>query len=925
MCQRNSPGRWGCRGLIQTPSARYISQGNDTRPSEQGELCPRQLSGVRVSQPALCRQNVLGQLAEETIFYEEAGDRTHLCHKPPRGRKLFRHRKLQRKCARPLVIAIGQSWDAYSSAAWARALGLVDVPMFAAPGKDDRTQPRAQHAVLLDGDRGSFAFTSTSDVMFAQELALVSWAWSSHVRHVVVAVDKPRVLYIRRWDAPSLSQPLELPETREEAERVLAAIESAPPPQKTNAVQYVLHIFRQIRELPECAEAECAVRLLNAMLLAVESAREDNRTCQVGKVSRAATFGELVACLSQPDRELAEVQDLPASVRNQGVGPLVVELLRDVHGLTLRPSLLLRHASSRLYQEAHLEIERSRQMAFPGMAPVAEPEGPPPKDVRFTPTNLARALVQQALLALGALPMDICALDPACGSGVFLQEFLKEMSLRGMSGKARIVGYDISGISVCMSRFCLNAAARDFRNADVSVHLRDSLKERCWAKADIILMNPPFVSWSALSEANQHLVRETLGDMSGGRPDIAMAFVWNAIMSLKPGGILACVLPAALLSSKSGKVWRDRIQGEGEVVVLGRFEGYRYFPTSIVETSFLVFRRKRATGDPQPQAAQPVQVLVAREGYEDASLRALRLKETDPRRKTDEVQVFEMPLGSLSVDSWRPQREETYRQLDLLRSQHRAVQDLFKIRQGIRVGGKSAFLLSATEYRDLPKRERKFFRPSVGTITLQDGHLLRKEFLFYPYGEQGLQITSEKDLERLVPRYYKRWLLPRKDNLSRRPRKKSWWELSEHRAWQIGRDRHIVSTYFGKRGCFAYNSTGDFVVVNGHAWIWKGDQREYQERLLPWAYLALLNSEAFERILSWTSLPLRGGQFRLEKRFLADVPLPDLSDDTRYSDATVQELVALGRAIGKGRLREVCGEVDHVASSLLIPAENPPA
>jgi len=787
--------------------------------------------------------------------------------------------------------------------------------MFAAPPKE----PRGQHAVLLDGDRGSFGFTATEDVTFVQEAAPLSWAWSSHVGHAVIAVKRPSHLYIRRWDAPSLLKPLRLPQTQEEANEVLAIIESAPAPQKTDAIQFVLHTFRQIRNLPACDKPLWAVRLLNAVLLAVESARSD--TSQAKRVNASATFGELVHCLPDLGRQLAEVQDLPASIKNQDIGPLVVDLLRDVYGLQLLPSLLLRHASSRLYQEAHLEIERSRQMAFPGMAPVVEPEGPPPKDVRFTPTNLARALVQQALLALGALPMDICVLDPACGSGVFLQEFLKEMSLRGMSGKASIVGYDISGISVCMSRFCLNAAARDFRNADVSVHPRDSLKERCWAKADIILMNPPFVSWSALSEANQSLVRETLGDMSGGRPDMAMAFVWNAIMSLNPDGILACVLPAALLSSKSGKAWRDRIQGEGEVVVLGRFEGYRYFPTSIVETSFLVFRRKRVTGAPQPQAGQPIQVLVAREGCEDASLRALRLKETDPRRKTDGVQVFEMPLGSLSVDSWRPQREETYRRLGLLRSQHRAVQDLFKIRQGIRVGGKSAFLLSAPDYRDLPKRERKFFRPSVGTITLQDGHLLRKEFLFYPYGKKGLQITSEKDLKRLVPHYYRRWLLPWKDSLSRRPRKQFWWELSEYRAWQVGRDRHIVSTYFGKRGCFAYNSTGDFVVVNGHAWTWKGDQCEYEERLLPWAYLALLNSEAFERILSWTSVPLQGGQFRLEQRYLANVPLPDLSDDTRYSDDTVHKLAALGKAIGEGRLRDVCNEVDQLASSLLVLAD----
>jgi adenine-specific DNA-methyltransferase len=818
------------------------------------------------------------------------------------------------------VVAVQQTWDPYSSAAWAQALGLVHVPMFAAPPKDPRWA-KGEHAVLLDGERGSFAFNLTDEVLLAQEIAPLAWAWSSHVGHALIAVKKPGLLYVRRWDVPSLVQPLILPQTQEEADKILAAIEQAFPARKADAVQFVLNTFRQIRSLHECSEPLWAIRLLNAVLLASDLARSGKS--QMARVCRAAKFGELVACLTHSNRALAEVEELPSGIANQDIGPLVVNLLSDVHypGLKLLPSLLLRHASSRLYQEAHLQIERSAQMNFPGMAPEDEPRGRLQRDVRFTPTNLARTLVQQAILALGKVPSNVSVLDPACGSGVFLQEFLKEMALRGGSSKPSIFGYDISNISACMARFCLNTAASDLSRvstrAQVSIQQRDSLQDRAWTEADIILMNPPFIPWSGLTPAQQSLVRETLGQMSSGRPDIAMAFVWNAIESLKPGGVLACVLPAALLSSTSGKAWRDRIQGEGEIVVLGRFEGYRYFSTSLVETSFLVFRRKLDSQPDSRTAGRSIQMLVAREGCEDASLRALRLQVTDARRTTDGVQVFSVAPESLLVNNWRPQREETYAQLSFLRSQHRALPDLFEIRQGIRVGDKHAFLLSLDEYNKLPEEEHVYFRPAVGSDTLQDGRLLKREFIFYPYGETGLQIASEEDLRRLVPEYFKKWLLPRKNALQNRPRIQNWWALAEYRAWQTGRVRHIVSTYFGKRGSFAYNSTGDYVVVNGHAWTWKRDQRQYEERQLPWAYLALLNSEAFERLLSWISVPLQGGQFRLEKRYLAKVPLPDLGEDTLYSDAVVEELAALGKAIGKGQLSSVCDKVDKLASSLL--------
>jgi hypothetical protein len=68
---------------------------------------------------------------------------------------------------------------------------------------------------------------------------------------------------------------------------------------------------------------------------------------------------------------------------------------------------------------------------------------------------------------------------------------------------------------------------------------------------------------------------------------------------------------------------------------------------------------------------------------------------------------------------------------------------------------------------------------------------------------------------------------------------------------------------------------------------------------------------------------LRGGQFRLEQRYLANVPLPDLGDDTRYSDAVVQDLAAFGKAIGKGHLSDVCDEIDRLACSLLGLTESP--
>jgi len=820
------------------------------------------------------------------------------------------------------VIDLAHKWDPRSGISWAKLLGMVHVPMF---GARNPKKAAEEAAILLDGSRGSFAFMRTEDASFADTMEPLSWSWSSCVRHMVTVLPGSHRMYVRRWDEPQTISKFEMPPQGMGAFSLLAKLEAAAEPRRPNVVRQVLEPFRQIRSRIGVQNSLLAVQLLNGLLLVAEVARKQ---VQGSNIEAIRTFGDAFKLLSKKDRELCGLVDIPRETAAFDARDLVRSMVDPdpYTGCQLHPTLLFRHAASRLYQEAHLEIERNPQGYFPGLEPTHEPVGAAsPRDVRFTPPNLARALVQKALEAAPDRRRDLTILDPACGSGVFLVEAIRELSadasVRGR--KIRAVGYDISPISEYTTRFCLEYATHNAvgsRTVQTQVARRDSL-ENPWVSADIILMNPPFIPWERLSSEQRRKVSDELGDAAKQRPDIAMAFVTKAVRSLTPGGVLGCVLPASFLTSQTGLTWRERLADQGSLELLGCFEGYKYFPTSLVETAFIIYR-KHSEGK---HKARSVEVLISNEGSEDAALRALRL-EYGATLGIRGVERFRRPTQAFASESWRPLRQKAYNEKDRIAALALPrVSDLFVIRQGVRLGH-SVFILRDSQYKELDRREKQFFYPAAGGGAIRNGQLQKREYVFYPYATDGSAlIESEAALQSRMPTYYSRYLAPVKHKLAaRKGYGTTWWELYRKRSWQTTLSPRLVSTYFGESGSFAFDEAGQYITVNGHAWFWAKDtvalsedtQVPFEQTPAVWAYLAILNSQAFEEIMSLFSVRLQGGQMRLEARFLSGVPLPDVTDETSCPVEVVQDLVDLGKAIHARGLKAVAPDLNKHVSPL---------
>ena len=159
-------------------------------------------------------------------------------------------------------------WDPTSPEGWARALGLVHVPLF---GATDRPKYPGSHSVLLDGRKVSFSISVTEDPRELKDTPL-SWSWSADLNHSVIVDSKAEEFYVRRWDYPYVKR-FRLPTQPRQAHELIQVLEGAIPPRAPDVVSYVLRAFRQVRTALSAYDSIESVSVFLALLTGAETVR----------------------------------------------------------------------------------------------------------------------------------------------------------------------------------------------------------------------------------------------------------------------------------------------------------------------------------------------------------------------------------------------------------------------------------------------------------------------------------------------------------------------------------------------------------------------------------------------------------------------------------------------------------------------------
>jgi adenine-specific DNA-methyltransferase len=766
---------------------------------------------------------------------------------------------------------------------WGDQLGLVAVPLFG-----PATSAPGTHGVLLDGGLGSFALSVVPDLAGTTDRSFI---WSSDLPHHVVL--SGRHAFVDRWDGQKpVSIPIREIETRlEDFYRflLLDRVQS-----RQSVVEHSIMMFRRLRSLLDIASLppKSAVELFLLELSAMNGGKEVTSGALAHPESLLPTISSdgANAALRLRDGLVSVAHEFQSTVGQLG-------------SLKLMPDLAIRHAGGAIFQEAHYELARSGEAdLFAGAAPanlLSVSRG----GVHFTPPALARILAEEALRLLpSTTPASLTIFDAACGSGAFLYESIRTLGRSGFKGSLHLIGRDTSEFAVTMARFVLDRAKLDWPHLRIIVNIEhgNSLRDDApWQAADVVLMNPPFIRWREMTAEQKDDVQQILGASIRGQPDYSTAFIEKAVTAGRPGIVIGSLLPASLLSNEGAAGWRDSLTERAVIPLICAFGDYGLFRHALVQVGALVMQvssvQLRRT-----QQRQLREVWTAE--TPDATGNAIRaLRQLGARWQTTEDSSWSINArevtGTKGSSDWRPRPGKVRAVLDLLATAP-YVQNIFTVSEGVRAGSRETFTVTKSELLALPIAERRFFRPVAEGRNIREGEIREGLFLFFPKGAHVPQIENERDLIRELPNYFRDRLSPNRDALSSRaalvrrtPSGETvrWWELNWDRPWQAQYVQKIVSAYYGQRGSFAFDETGEYVVLQGHAWRPKslaaaGTTNKRAQSAAEWspdlyrAYVAILNSKPMDALLEEFCPRVAGGQFDLSKRFVEHIPFIDLSE-----------------------------------------------
>ncbi len=818
--------------------------------------------------------------------------------------------------------------DETLSARWSERFGLARSPMFAL----EQDGVGGDHDVLLDGGNGSFGMSVVEER--TDPTAAAGWAWSSDLPHHVT-VSKKNVQVVR-WDAAREAQVYSLDSVTRDLDGFYRFLCRDRLRSNRTVVQHLVNLFGRIRSLVAHARLPDE-RAIDAFV---------------------TVLGDLIAGEDGPaDTANFGLPDDAADLRSALAGRSLEEALRDIRtvpaalsALKLHPSLAIRHAGGQLFQEAHFDLVRAPPPDLFGFVDSVTAERNSRGGTHFTPPALARSIVDHTLLQvddLAARP-TLTVSDPACGSAAFLHEALRGLRRIGFDGGLRIIGRDMSGPAIAMARFTLTMALRDWApggGATLDLEIGDSLADSAFPSADVTVMNPPFISIIAQTSEQKAQLRTVVGDQAGSRGDYSMAFVMRALEALANGGAMGTLFPANLLTHEAATPWRERLANEGDIRLLASIGDFGLFSQALVHVACVVIAKGQrhhreftalVTGN-EPSATGD-------------ALRELRKSHgAPPTIAAGERQWTLFATDAAVLDRKLPWRILTPQQRSLLdaleAAQTPTVGSLFDIAQGVQTGNLKVFLLDDDDFSHLglSAKEKRYFRDALMTDSIENGRIVKTYHLFFPHGREGSLFANEAAVAAAVPTYYRTMLKPNEAALKSRAsimraKRTDWWGLMHPRTGTFALDDHprIVSKFFGAEGSFALDGDGHYLPSTGHVWTRKGtisanhpdEEIELGEEVgegvghavsvqVLRAYVALLNSRAFVRLVSFRSVTIAGGQFDLSSRFLAPVFLPDLwekAEDPILGEH-VRRLARIAVALERGEIVPA-GDVDRLVARL---------
>ncbi len=748
---------------------------------------------------------------------------------------------------------------------WKNRLGLLPITLF--------SSIKQKKFILLNGGYGDFCIDFEPD---KKPEDYYSYAWSSNTKNFVTLKDEKIVLY--NWlKGEQESYKLDL--VSQKIEKFYDYLLQKSYKSEYDIVPFIINIYKSLRnQTNEKAEGVQALNHLFLLLAAFEDGidikKVDLKKWNISNVESTESF----------DRYVEEFKNGIQSNPNN-----------------LKPNveLILRHSAGQLFQEAQKEaVFFNRGMDLFGLYDSKYTSNQKiSNSFHYTPSFLARSIVEYSLSKLNLYEYPtLKILDPACGSSEFLLEVLKQLKSLGFNGNVEINGWDSSKSAINTSKFLLTYEKREWQDKlSLNIELvKNSLTKKWDNDYDIILMNPPFLSWELMEPEDREIILDVLGKSTKQKPNLASAFVSKSIKHLKPKGILGTVMPTSILLMDSYKNLRNEIKDTLSLLLVGKLGNF-VFEHALTDVSILIGKKPQSSNIPLLLWTKNEKGIV-NEAFRE--LRKINYKQISYVKDNKSYNIYEPDKYPINKENWKIlsfNEQELIKHLTslILLNRLKTIQDIFNVKQGIRTGNNKIFKISQEFYNSkLPAEERKYFRPAIDNDSIKKGCLKVNNYIWYPYNQKGIIFKNEEELKIKAPFFYD-YLYNHNEILKKRKGISFWWTLTRPRNWQYENKLKLTSTEFGKAGSFALDNKGEFVIERGNGWVPK---KEFNNDDY-YFYLSIFNSPFFDKLLSIYSKDLLMG-WDLGKKYTKNIPIPEITDELRNS-LVFKKLIDFGKLISK--------------------------
>jgi len=670
-------------------------------------------------------------------------------------------------------------------------------------------------------------------------------------------------------------------------------------------------------ELPQAPRNEELSALFNAILFT--RALEDYRRWQGRQPARLllqcnVNGGGSSSCLSKRIRKALRRLGLghfPRSVLGcaERLAPFdvldpatVTALFADFYDNRFAPyeydfSLMSKHALSRIYEHY---VSLLREPSSPQLSLFRDiPEEVPNKALGgvYTPQYIARffaKFLQENLTPPGF--RQLRAVDPTCGSGMFLRTLLEmqcdpsqDVDLREVTNEAfrNVMGIDVDENACNATRLSLallhlvltGSVPRSLKvvHDEALNYFQDH--PRLKGSFGAVIANPPYIKWEHMPPDLQARVRSSMGSLASGRPDACLAHLKVGLDLVAPGGFVLYVMPHSFLLANNAKPLRETIARSFWIRTLADLSEIPVFG-AVGSYVVLLILQKPKTPDLDPPTAT---IVKCREFVGHALQDAVEGK----RCETPFYHIYDVHQSAFQETEWRilpPAQLALKEKLEHLPR----LDEFLSIREGFVTGADKVFIRDRT---DIDEAELPIYRPYLPDRSMRRFSVPREldRVVFYPY--LGRRRVTLEEIKRSFPTTWAHLKKHAKELRSRRsvagaPGK--WWlPVRPRRPENILRPK-ILTPHLTVLPRFSLDSQGT-ILVSRSPFLFAQDRADEIARLS--FFLAILNSSVIRWQLTTLAHRYSRGYLMMEKKTLAALRVPCPTGVPATTMTRLQELV----------------------------------